>query len=932
MMLGTALDGLSPGLAAARRRLADWPHWVWPLSVCAAFIAVGLLVLDDYAVTGDTVAYQRPLAIRVFDFVLGDADALPTDHNKFYGAAFEVLPLLVERIAGLDDTRSIYLTRHLMTHLLFIAGGFCCYLLAYRMTDSRLLGLFAMLLFLLHPRIYGHSFFNSKDLPFLSMFMIALLSVHWAFRKGTIGAFVVCGAVAAILVNLRIMGIMLLPAVLAMRACDLYYAVGWAERRRAVISGAAFALAAAVIYYASMPYLWADPLARFGELLATLWRHPHTPYELFQGQYVYAADLPALYLPVWIGITTPPWALLLAGLGAVGICWRVVTRAGAVLRSTALRFDLLLLGSAALPIIGVIAFQPVMYNDWRQMYCLWAPLCLLAVLGLRQAGAGLAALTRHSCLMRHFGWRRNGTVARVVLATLAALALAVTLAEMIKLHPYQQVYFNLLVDRTTPEYLKTQYATDYFHNALVEGHQYILDNYPGTIPWQWRGIQNRVPPYLATIPESERRQFRFDPEVDADYYVIDRVRLEVSPPGLPAPLLPPVIYDRKVYNNTIMSVTTPDLSRVAPAVADAYREIYRAVTQREPVLQAGFDFYPDGKMLTLVNGNCPPGVLSKWYELRVYLIAQSDLPNLYRERGHIHIRLYGVRFDGICLMQATLPDYGIARIEVVGIGGFWTERYLAELRQQYAALQEMEPAIRSHFDIFIDDGALRYTKDECSPDATAAPFYLHIIPAAADSLPAAQREYGHDNRDFSWDDLTNLNLEDFSNRGQAIAFDDKCMATVPLPDYEIHGIRTGQFTPGAGRLWGGEFYTPAYYAAQASKLAAQAVGEPAARNFFSVYHNDGALTYIREDCAPSDTGAPFYLHIIPSDANNLPAPQREHGFGNLDFEFTPAGGVQYQGRCLVSIPLPDYTIDRIHTGQYRPGAGRLWETEFAVAE
>ena len=800
VMFRAALDGSGTGrLAAARLRLTAWLHWVWPLAVCAAFITAGLLVLDDYAVTGDAIFFQRLLAINTFNFALGAADALPADDNKFYGAAFEVLPLLVERIAGLDDTRAIYLTRHLMTHLLFISAGFCCYLLAYRMTGSRLLGLFAMLLFLLHPRIYAHSFFNSKDLPFLSMFMIALLCVHWAFRKGTLGAFVVCGVAVGILVNLRIMGIMLLPAVLSMRACDVYYAVGWAERRRAVISGAAFALTAAVIYYASMPYLWADPLSRFAELLATLSRHPHTPYELFQGQYVYAADLPALYLPVWLGITTPPWALLLAGLGAVGICWRAVTPAGAALRNTARRFELLLVGCAALPIIAVIALQSTMYSDWLHMYFLWTPLCLLAVVGLRQAGDGLAALTRHSGLMRHSGWRRNGTVARVVLAALAALALAAIVAEMIRLHPYQHLYFNLLVDRNTPEYLKTQYRMDYSHSIRLEGYQYILDNHPDeTIQMEWRGAGHPIWRYLEIYYTAfERRRFQMAPETDADYYVLEPSRWVVNPPGLPAPLLPPSVYDRKVYNNTIMSVTTPDLSRVDPDIADAYREISRAATQREPALRADFDFYLNDKTLTLVNEDCPPGALRKWYGLRVYPIAQSDLPNLYRERGHIHIRLYGVRFDGKCLMQAALPDYGIARIEVVGIGGFWTERYLAELRQQYAALQETEPAIRSQF---------------------------------------------------------------------------------------------------------------------------------------VIYMADGTLTYMREDCAAADTEAVFFLHIIPSDVNDLPEGQREHGFGNLDFEFGDAGGVQYAGRCRVSIPLPDYAIDRIHTGQYRPDTGRLWEAEFAVAE
>ena len=92
----------------------------------------------------------------------------------------------------------------------------------------------------------------------------------------------------------------------------------------------------AAIYYASMPYLWADPLGRFGELLATLSSHPTRFYEYFQGQYVYSSDLPALYLPVWIGITTPPWALLLAGLGAVSVCWRAVSAGGFTQYRTAL--------------------------------------------------------------------------------------------------------------------------------------------------------------------------------------------------------------------------------------------------------------------------------------------------------------------------------------------------------------------------------------------------------------------------------------------------------------------------------------------------------------------------------------------------------------------------------------------------------------------
>ena len=584
-----------------------------------------------------------------------------------------------------------------------------------------------------------------------------------------------------------------------------------------------------------------------------------------------------------------------------------------------MRFALLLVGGVSLPIIAAIELPAVMYYDWRHMYFIWAPLCLLAMVGLRQVGAGLAALTHRS------GWRRYSALAPVGLAALAALALAVTAAELIRLHPYQHLYFNLLVDRTTPEYLKTQYAMDHYTSVRREGIQYILDSHPGeAIHLQWRRASEDAKLVLATFSESERRRFRHDSKADADYWVIDRKHLVVSPPGLP-----PTIYNRKVYNNTIMSVATPDLSRFATAVADGYRKLYRETVRQEPILRTDFDFYLNNRILTLVNENCPPGALTGPYILRVYPAGESYLTqwrNYIGSERHLIVYMYGVRFDGKCLMQATLPNYDIALLAVAGAGVIkvLSEGDLEELRRQYAALADAEPDIRSEFAVYVGENELGYARDECSPEDTAARFFLHIIPAEPASLPADRREHGYGNHDFR--------LGDFAPYIRGFVFDDKCMAFVELPDYEIHGIRTGQHIPGAGRLWSGEFYTDAYYAARSSELAAPAVGKPAAQDFYRVYHSDDAITYIREDCAAADTQAAFFLHLYPADVADLPAARREHGFDNRDFEFGPAGGVQYEGRCLVSIPLPDYQIDRIHTGQFVPEAGRLWATEFAVGK
>lgn len=104
-------------------------------------------------------------------------------------------------------------------------------------------------------------------------------------------------------------------------------------------------------------------------------------------------------------------------------------------------------------------------------------------------------------------------------------------------------------------------------------------------------------------------------------------------------------------------------------------------------------------------------------------------------------------------------------------------------------------------------------------------------------------------------------------------------------------------------------------------------GTPVARSTFDVYLLDDDLVYVREQCAPADTDAWFFLHLTPVDADDLPGERREHGFDNLDFRFGMRGA-RFDGRCVASVRLPDYAIAGIRTGQYAAG-GQIWRVEFA---
>ena len=137
----------------------------WAVATLVLFTAAGAAVVGDYGVSGDADP-QRRIAAANLEYVLGRDDALsarnlPRAHDRYYGVAFELPLLLAERALGLDDSRTVHLLRHGATHLFWLCGGFACFLLARRLFDSGPIALLAMLLFLLHPRLYAHAFFNS---------------------------------------------------------------------------------------------------------------------------------------------------------------------------------------------------------------------------------------------------------------------------------------------------------------------------------------------------------------------------------------------------------------------------------------------------------------------------------------------------------------------------------------------------------------------------------------------------------------------------------------------------------------------------------------------------------------------------------------------------------------------------------------------------
>ena len=874
------------------------------LLICALFLLTGLTTAGHYGFELDALN-QRQTAGGNWDYILGRADRIETLYavDRVYGVAFALPLLLAEQALGLEDYYHIHRLRLTLAHLFFIVGGYFCWRLACNLFGRRRLpALFALLFYLLHPRIYAHSFFNGKDPVFLSMLVIALYLLERAFRRNTPAAFALLGIGVGLLVNLRIMGVMLLAATLVMRGLDWRYAEPGPERKAILLTAALFTLAAGLTWYAVTPYAWANPVDYWLASLNYTVNYPLVFPQLFQGEWFFSDQLPPHYGIAWFGITTPLPIMLLGVIGIGAAMAAGFRPPGNIFRNGRRRFAALLLAALLLPPLAAALLGSNQYSDWRHSYFVYGPFCLLAAGGL----AGLTAA------LSHRRWRLGAY-------GLTAAGLGLILLQLVQIHPLQHFYFNPLTDRTTPEYLRGHYTFRFQELASWAAVQRLLSLKPGTTPALW--TRYRWDENIPLSPADRRRLLFGGDDRQVDYVLAPTG--DLSRPDLAFNNAYP-----RLYHNTVAALRPLDSARMTAAAIAAYREIYRQATAGKPVIRADYTVYRSGQRLTFIKENCPPDSRDAWFaatpfprtpQIRRPNPAEPELPPF---RSHSNHR---VRLDNLCLAVIQLPaDFqGDLLLSRHNLGRFrlgepvWSQLYSLSspgLRERIARRrQEMPPVPPNAFAVFQDRNAagnyrLIYAKANCAPTDYDAPAFLQIHPENRADLPFYQWASGIDNREFS-----------LARYG--IRLDGECIAVYPLPPYPIAALLTGQTG-----IWETNLYPPPNPDTLRAAAAALANRQPNARANFDLYFRDKQLTYLRETCAPADIAANFFLHITPMDTADLPPERQDAGFANQDFPFARYGG-PFDGQCLAAVPLPDYPVKAIRTGQYVPGQGEIWSAE-----
>ncbi len=497
--------------SATTARLEKWASWGF-------FIVLGLIGLflhRDYGIAWDEPWQARHGAV-LWRFVFEGDDGLLIDRARYHGTIVPFVWTLMEKLEFFADSQRLYFFRHLGNFFLFYVGAVGFYFLCRRGFGTWTWALLGAVFLVLSPRLFGHAFFNPKDIPFMSLFIWAICTCVWLLERPSWKAALVHGLVCVVLINFRLLGVLVPALTAAFFAARLMFVPSTRSLwRRALVLHLVYLATTCIGVVCLWPTLWDQPLTQFMNAFAHLSQFPWRGDLLYLGEYYQSDNLPWHYPFVWMAVTIPIVYLALLPVGLLDLLRTVIEGPG---RFADYWLDLLVFAWMIIPVAAVLILDSVLYDDWRHLYFIYPAMLWFALRGARLIWTWVS---QGSALKFRPAW-----------VALFAFALLGNAASIAVYHPYQGVYFNRLAG--TGDQVRSRFELDYWGTSYRDGLAYIAATDPreritvlaANLPGEWNNL---------ILPEADRRRIRYvyDPR-DADYFVTNyrwhREDYEFEPP------------------------------------------------------------------------------------------------------------------------------------------------------------------------------------------------------------------------------------------------------------------------------------------------------------------------------------------------------------------------------------------------------------------
>lgn len=466
----------------------------------SSYLVIGILIFRDYGISCDE-PLSRLNGIVTVNYVYQKDPFLFEYVDRDYGVLFEVPLVIIERILHLSNNLpKLYYVRHLATFIIFFIGVCFFYKLLLAQFKNKYIALLGSLFLVLSPRIFAHSFYNSKDIPFLSFFIIAIYTLIRFLDTKKIKWTIIHSLSSAILINTRIIGIIIL--FLTTNFLLLDYLKDKKYKKKFFLLITFYLILTISIIIGLWPYLWQNPIKNF---IFAWQRMSHFPWPntvLYFGKYLSPSQLPWHYLFVWIAISTPISYLILFLIGNINIIKRLIFRPIRQIYNN--RNQILYLLWFWVPVISVLLFNSNLYDEWRQLFFIYPALLIISLFGLIH--------------INNYLQEKKLSVFQKILFLLLFIDVVLVARFMLKSHPFQNVYFNYFLSNDYSK-AKQNFDFDYWGLSFRKGFEYILNKDKRKIIRIL--IPERVPVYgFYFLNKHEQKRIEFVKKIEeADYYI-----------------------------------------------------------------------------------------------------------------------------------------------------------------------------------------------------------------------------------------------------------------------------------------------------------------------------------------------------------------------------------------------------------------------------
>ena len=432
------------------------------------FLTIGFISFKDYGISVDEwelrehgfsyLIYICEIFFKETAANIKNIEHFPklSDYFGTHGPIFNVLTAFIEYFFNITDSRNHYLMRHYTNNLVFIIGNFYFYLLVKQRFNDWKCGIIGAIFLFCSPRIFAESFYNHKDIVFLSLFIISLYYGILFYKNPNYKNIILFSFTSALAIDIRIMGIVLIPVIF------FFAYFNNAEINKKIIFKIFTSLILLFLFIILFwPYLWNDPFVNFYKVLKTLSSFGHEGYNLYLGKYHLSSNPPWHYSLIWIFITTPILYLFLFLCGFVICSIKIFNNIKNYVnnvdfeeifsvRSGGEDFIYYILFVA--PILTIIILDSTLYTGWRHLFFVYPCFLIICIKGV------------FDIKNKYFKNREK------YLNILLIFLVGQISFNMIKNHPHQNVYFNLFIGNKA----ENLFELDYWGLSNKQAFEYIL--------------------------------------------------------------------------------------------------------------------------------------------------------------------------------------------------------------------------------------------------------------------------------------------------------------------------------------------------------------------------------------------------------------------------------------------------------------------------